>query len=102
MIQKVKYKWRVGWRDWMVVGTAVLVLSSLVLIGYGISQNNKLAAQNKELAAENANIAKQVNDHVDCILKATSTPPPPGTSPNSRKYIVNALSSECQIKFTNP
>ncbi len=101
MIQKAKYKWRTSWRDWLVVATALLVLGSLILIGYGISQNNKLASQNKELAAENAQIAKQVNDHVDCILKASATPPPPGTPASSRKYILQTLSDQCQIKFTD-
>lgn len=85
MVEKLK-DYRNHWRDVLVVSTAILVLGSFLLVAYGINQNNK--------------IVSRVNDHVDCILKASATPPPPGTSSTSRKYIVNALSNECQVKFT--
>lgn len=73
-----------SWRDILVVLTAVLVLGSLVLVGYGINQNNKLAGQAK--------------DHIDCIIKDLSTPLPPGAKARVIDYQTR-LSSDCKIKF---
>lgn len=44
----------------------------------------------------------QSKNHIDCIIKDLATPPPPGTSPNAKKYIDirSTLSSDCNIKFT--
>lgn len=46
--------------------------------------------------------ALESKNHIDCIIKDLSTPPPPGTSPNARKYIDvrSTLSADCNIKFT--
>lgn len=46
--------------------------------------------------------ALQSKRHIDCIIKDLATPPPPGSSPNARKYIDirSTLSSDCNIKFT--
>lgn len=70
------------WRDMLVVLTAILVLGSLVLVGYGIRQNTELAAQSKQ--------------HIDCIIKDLATPIPTGSK---SRYIDN-LQTDCKIKFT--
>ncbi len=88
MKQKI-IEYKNNWRDVLVVATAVLVLASLVLVGFGINQNNKLAAQNKQLASE----AKQ---HLDCIIKLSETP----LGVNDRAKFIDNLNNTCQIKFT--
>lgn len=63
----------------------VASVAILFAISLGIFYQFSLAAQNKK--------------HIDCIIKDLATPPPPGTSPNAKKYISD-LATECNIKFT--
>lgn len=83
MINKAK-EYRRHWRDVLVVMTTIFVFGSLVLVAYGINQNNRLATQSKQ--------------HIDCIIKDLSTPQPSGTT---HKYIdyQTRLTSDCKIKF---
>jgi hypothetical protein len=76
---------KLHWRDILVVATALLVFGSLVLVAYGIHQNNALSVKS--------------NNHIDCIIRDLSTPQKAGTS---HKYIDprSALTRDCHIKFT--
>lgn len=85
MKDKVKH-YKHNWRDVLLILTAVFVLASLVLVAYGNRQNNK--------------IISRVDDHIDCILKVSAAVPPPGTPASSRKYLVNSLSNNCHVRFT--
>lgn len=78
------------WRDALLVCTVLLITASLILITYGINQNNKLAMENKALAAQ----AKQ---HIDCIIKDLATPLPPG----AKSRVITHPQSFCGIKFSN-
>lgn len=84
------------WRDILVVLTAILMVSSVLLLAYGINQNNKLAAQTKKLAIQNKELADQNTQHINCIIKDLATPIPV----NARGKVITNLSTDCDIKFT--
>ncbi len=76
--------------------TGLLVLASLVLISYSISQANKLATETKNLAIENQQLAQKNTDHINCIIKDLTTQRPPSAS----QKLIQIVGKDCNIKFT--
>lgn len=95
--KSVKRKWN---KALIAAAICFLILFMLGVASY-IRINQTVNKQNRALALQNQ-IAIQSKQHIDCIIKDLSTPPPPGASPNAKKYIDirSTLSSDCNIKFT--
>lgn len=81
--KSAKRKWNIAW-----VLAIMGFLIILIGLAIGVFYQNYYALQNKK--------------HIDCIIKDLSTPPPPGTSPNAKKYIDirSTLTADCNIRFT--
>lgn len=91
------------WRDILLVATAVLILSTILLVVYSVNQNNtslareqKLQQQNTMLEAQSKALAEDNQKHIDCIVKDLATPIPS----DAKSRVITSPFSDCDIKFT--